>query len=204
MKILLIGPPACGKGTIGELLSEKLKLPLISVGQLLRDVPETDPRYERVHAKMDKGDLVSGEITSELLKDRLDMDDCKNGYILDGWCRKFADLHAYDPGFDMVLYLHISEDTVIKRISGRRICEATGEIFNVYTMSPEALKSCPSDIIQRADDREEVVKERLVSFKEETLPVIEHFRKQHLLFQVDAEPKPDEVFKNICKVLKVN
>lgn len=204
MKILLIGPPACGKGTVGDLLSKKLSIPLISVGQLLRNIPVESKHYQSVHERMDKGDLVDSSIAAEVLKDRLTEQDCSKGYILDGWGRKYEDIQRYDPKFDLVIFLNISEETVVKRVSGRRICKETGQIFNIYTMSPEEAKTCPSELIQRDDDKEEVVRERLIVYKEQTVPVIEYFRSVGNLVEVDAEPSPDEIFKNVCKALNIS
>jgi len=204
MKILLIGPPASGKGTIGELLSSKLKMPVISGGDLLRALPTTHPRYKELHEKMDKGDLAPSDLIAGLLKERVQHEDCSKGYILDGWARKLDNLQYFDPGFDLVLFLHISEDTVVRRVSGRRMCLADGEIYNIYTMTPDQLLKCDSDFTQREDDKEDVVRERLKVYHEETQPVIEYFKKQGVLIEIDAEPSPEEIFKNICKALGVD
>lgn len=199
-----MGPPASGKGTIGELLSSKLKLPLISGGDLLRALPSTHPRYNELHKKMDAGDLAPSDLIASLLKERVSHDDCTSGYILDGWARKLDNLQYFDPGFDLVLFLNISEDTVIRRVSGRRMCKADGEIYNIYTMTPDQLSKCDSDFTQREDDKEEVVRERLIVYREETKPVIDYFKKQGILIEIDAEPLPEEVFNNICESLGIN
>jgi adenylate kinase len=204
MKILLIGPPASGKGTIGELLSSKLKVPVISGGDLLRAIPNTHPRYKELHAKMDVGDLAPSDLIADLLRERVSHPDCAQGYILDGWARKLDNLGYFDPGFDLVLFLNISEDTVVRRVSGRRMCEADGEIYNIYTMTPDQLLKCDSDFTQREDDKEEVVRERLKVYKEETTPVINYFKKQGILVEIDAEPSPEDIFKNICQALGID
>ena len=199
-----MGPPASGKGTIGELLSSKLKLPLVSGGDLLRALPSTHPRYTELHKKMDAGDLAPSDLIASLLKERVSHSDCASGYILDGWARKLDNLQYFDPGFDLVLFLNISEDTVIRRVSGRRMCKADGEIYNIYTMTPDQLAKCDSDFTQREDDKEEVVRERLIVYREETKPVIDYFKKQGILIEIDAEPLPEVVFTNICDSLGIN
>ena len=203
MKILIIGPPASGKGTIGDLLSVKLRIPLVSGGELLRALTAKHPRYEELHKKMDAGELAPSDLVADLLKERVSHSDCSNGYILDGWARNINNLKYFDPKFDLVLFLDISEETAIKRISGRRICELTGETYNIYTMDKKELAECPSGFTQRDDDKENVVKERLAVYRKETSPVIEYFKKQHILVEIDAEPAPEEVFKNVCKALGI-
>lgn len=204
MKILLIGPPASGKGTIGELLSEKLSIPLISGGALLREVPESHPRYEELHKLMDAGELAPSDLIAQLLKERISKEDCKEGYLLDGWARKMDNLEFFNPGFDLVFFLNVSDDIVLKRISGRRMCKGDGQIYNIYTLPKEELDKCEGGFEQRDDDKEDVVRNRIEGYKEETLPVIEYFKKQGNLVEVDAEPTPDEVFKNVCKALKID
>ena len=199
-----MGPPACGKGTIGKLLSEKLKIPLISGGNILRSLPETHPRYKELHAKMDVGDLAPDDLVASLYKERTLQPDCANGYILDGWARDLGNLDYFNPTFDLVLFLNISEDTVVKRVSGRRTCEATGETINVFTMPDYEKIQCPSGFIQREDDKEEAVRERLKVYHEHTAPVVDYYKKQRILVEVDGEPLPEEVFKNVCVALSIH
>lgn len=204
MKILLIGPPASGKGTVGAMLSEKLGLPIVSVGKLLRALPESHPRYEELHVLMDAGELAPHDLTAQVLRDRLLETDCSHGYILDGCIRSMAELNDFNIVLDIVLLIDISSETTMKRISGRRVCEADNFTCNIYTMSPDDphnCNKCSGELTQREDDKEEVVLERLEVYAEETLPVVEYFKKEGILKRIDGEGTPEEVFKLALKVL---
>ena len=205
MKILLIGPPACGKGTVGELLSEKLGFPVISIGGLLREIPETHPRYSELHTLMDSGELAPHDLVAEVLKKRLEDADCARGFLLDGYLRNIVQLEHFDPRVDVALFIDIEPETSIKRISGRRICEADDFTCNIFTMSeedPHNCKRCSGELTQRADDAEEVVRERLEVYAEETLPVVDHYKKLGMLRKIDGEGTPEEVFELALAALK--
>ena len=201
MKILLMGPQGCGKGTIGEMLSQRLGIPLIGVGQLLRDIPQTHPLYTELHEAIDKGILAPNDKVAQLLKERTSLLDCNNGYILDGWGRQISDLEQFNPGFDVVLNISISEGTSIKRISGRRMCTSNGKIYNIYTLPKEMLAECKGELVQRSDDTEEAVKTRLSIYYSETQEVLAYFREKGILREIDGEGTPDEVFDLALKAL---
>jgi adenylate kinase len=201
VKILLLGPPACGKGTIGTLLSEKLGLPLISVGKLLRELPEKHPHYKEIHKYMDKGELPSQKLVAKIIKERVGDEDCKKGYIMDGWGRRMEGFEFFDPDFDLILFLNITEEESVRRVEGRRVCKATGKTYNISTMSKEELAGCESDFIQRDDDKKEVVNHRWEVYRVETFPVIESLRSKKSFVEVNAEASPEEVFKNVVKAL---
>ena len=203
MKILLMGPPAAGKGTIGKMLSEKLGIPLISNGALLRELPKEHPGYERVHHFMSLGELVPQDILAELLNNRTQEDDCKNGFIIDGWGRALIDLEYYDPGFDKVVVINISDETAMKRITGRRICTSNGKVYNIYTLPEEELNECDGELIQRKDDKPEVVKRRL-EVQKLNPEVLDYFRNQNNLVFVDGEPEPEVIFAEVLSVLGIN
>lgn len=206
MKILLIGAPASGKGTIGKLLSERLDLPLVSVGALLRELPYDTPEQIRIHEVIDKGNLAPNDLVAKILEKRLNQADVSNGFVLDGWGRRLSDIQIYDPGFDLVLFLKISEETVIKRISGRRVCPKDGTNFNVYT-NPSKFDGicdiCGSVLETRADDTEEIAKERIEIFNLDTLPTINFFKEKGILIEVNGEPLPSEIFSNLSKILNI-
>jgi len=203
MKILLIGPPASGKGTLGPLLSEALGVPHITMGGLFRSLPKEHPQYLEVHKYLDAGDFVPVEISSVLVKERLSQEDCAKGFILDGWCRRMVDLEAYEPDFDAVIYINIPKEVVIKRIAGRRMCEADGKVYNIYTLPKEELEKCPGPLTRREDDTEEVALHRWqVQHIEGSLPVIEYFKNKGLIIEVDGTPSPDEVLENALKGIK--
>ncbi len=203
MKLLLMGPQGCGKGTIGEKLSEKLGIPLISVGQVLRDIPADHYLYEEMHSAMVKGVLAPNDKVAELLKERVLEEDCKNGYILDGWARQMSDLDEFDPGFGGVLNIKISRETSVKRISGRRTCSSDGKIYNIYTLPKEMLAECKGELVQRADDTEEAVKTRLEIYYSETQEVLDYFATKGILREIDGEGTPQEVFDLALEALKI-
>jgi len=207
MKILIMGPPASGKGTIGEMLAKKLNLPLVSTGQLLRDVSESDLRYDEINTPMDNGELVPHHITANVLKERLSKPDCDDGYILDGWMRGLQQKDYFEPDLNAVLFINISPETSIKRISGRRICEKDGFTCNIYTLPPkhpDNCDDCNGPLIQRDDDKEDVVKERLEVYEKETIPVVEYYKNKDLLAEIDGEGTPDQVFKLALNALNLS
>lgn len=205
MKILLMGPPASGKGTIGKLMSDELDLPIFSVGQILRDVPEDSPDYKEIHPTMDEGDLVHPPLVARLVKEETEKPKCKNGYILDGWMRNMEQKDYFDPKPDFVIFFNISDETAIRRISGRRFCPEDDFSCNIYTLPPENedhCDKCGGELVQRDDDKEEVVQTRLNLYKKETVPVIEHYREKGKLVEVNGEPTPEEVLAEVFEKLE--
>ncbi|MBI2414921.1 nucleoside monophosphate kinase [candidate division WWE3 bacterium] len=205
MRLVLMGPPACGKGTIAKMLSDKLNIPTVSVGDVLRQVPADFPDYNVINEHMGKGLLVPNTIVGALLTLELSKPIYANGYILDGWLRQISDKDCFDPNADFVIYIKISDKTSINRISGRRICEEDGKIYNIYTLPQETLKEmllCKT-LVHREDDKEEVVKARLVSFYEQTMPVIKYFEGLNKILEVDGEGSPDEVFNLVLHALDI-
>ncbi len=207
MKLLLIGPQGCGKGTIGKKLSQYFNIPLISVGQILRDLPNDYPDKDQIEKYIDKGELAPQDLVAEILKSEISKDIYKNGFIFDGWGRTMEDLDYFDPGFDKVIFINIFPETSVKRISSRRTCEKCGEIFNIVSMPPKVegiCDLCGGKLIQRDDDTEYAVKRRLDIFKEETIKVVDYFRKQGNLIEIDGEGSPEEVFQLVIKELAPN
>ncbi|MFA6982272.1 MAG: nucleoside monophosphate kinase [Patescibacteria group bacterium] len=201
MKILLLGPQGCGKGTIGKMLSEKMQVPLVSSGDMLRAIPENNQHYKIANEYMNKGELVPQYIVAELLRERVAKDDCKDGFIFDGWGRCRLDLELFDPVFDRVVVLNISRETSIKRISGRRLCDSDGKTYNILTLPPEELAKCTGNLTQRVDDTEEAVNRRLDIYYKETQEVIDDFKKKGILVEIDAEPLPDVIFAHVVSAL---
>jgi len=207
MKILLMGPQGSGKGTIGEMLSKKMEIPLVSVGDILRDVPKTHPRYQELQDSMDKGMLAPYDLVAELLKDRVSKDDCKNGYVLDGWCRSLGNLEYFDPKPDKVILLNISRETSVRRLGSRRTCEVCGSVFNIISVppkNPDVCDKCGGKLIQRDDDTEEAVNKRLDIYYSETQEVIDYYKSKGILLEVDGQPSPDVVFQNVLKALDIH
>ncbi len=205
MKILLMGPQGSGKGTIGEMLSNHLHLPLIAVGDVLRSIPQDHPWYEEFHTVMNKGELAPQGKVAQLLKERTSQPDCKNGFIQDGWGRKMIDLEYFDPGYDLVLFLKISPETTVYRLSNRRTCRNCNKVYNIITAPPKVENVCDvcgGELYQRKDDTEEAIRRRLAIFNSDTQEVLDHFRKQGKLIEIDGEPMPDEVFESVKKAVE--
>jgi len=202
MKILLIGPQGSGKGTLGPILSNHLEIPFVSGGDLLRDLPKSSSYYDEVCGCMEKGLLVPLDIMSSIVQDRLSQEDCVDGFILDGWCRRLEDLRAFDPEVDIVLVVDISRETSIKRITGRRLCTSDGKTYNIYTLPKEKLEECTGELIQREDDTKEAVEVRLNIYYIQTQEVIDYFEKKGILKVIDGEALPDKVFQNALNALE--
>lgn len=204
MKILLIGPPASGKGTVGEKLSKKLNIPLISVGELLRAIPKSNPLKEKVDEVMEKGDLVPQGIVAQLLKEEISKEASKNGFVFDGWGRKKENLEYFDPGFDKVVLLEVSPETSLRRIFSRRTCEKCGAVYNIDSVPPKKegiCDVCGGKVIKRDDESGETTRRRLEIFYDETKETIDFFKKNGKLLEIDAEGPPNQVFDLVLKAL---
>ena len=203
MKIILHGPPACGKGSQGQKLSEYLQNPLISTGALLRNLSQSHPRYAENKKIMGAGDLSPDDLVADVLRDAIEKLDTSNGYILDGYGRNLTQLKLYEPPVDAAIYINIPEEETLRRITGRRMCAADGKIYNIFTLPPEELSKCVGPMTQRDDDKEEVVKERLKVYKESTFPVVEYYKAKGILTEVNGTGTPEEVFELIKQALKI-
>ncbi len=205
MKILLIGPPASGKGTIGKMLSEQLNIPLVKTGDLLRDIPEETIWYQKVHEYMDKGLLAPNYIVGGLLEEVTTHSRYERGYILDGWVRHIDDLEHFDPQIDKVIFLNISKKISQRRTLARRVCEKEGHVYNLLSKKPQVEGICDIDkskLIKREDDTEEVLNTRFKAYRENTLEVISYFKKNGLLVEINAEGTPKEVLDRVIAAMK--
>jgi len=202
MMILLMGPQGCGKGTQGEKLSGFLNIPLITVGDLLRDLSQTHPRYVELHSVMDKGELAPFDLVAQLIQEKITALNCGSNYILDGWARSLHNLNFFDPNPDLVLVINISRQESVRRVSGRRTCETDGKVYNIYTLPKEEVAKCAGNLVQREDDTEDAVNRRLDIYQTETLPVIEYFKKRGTkVIEIDGEQTPEDVFKSVTAYL---
>lgn len=196
MKLLLLGAPASGKGTFGKILSDRLYLPIISSGVILREMDPQHPRYEEVQQTMLLGTLVDQKLLKELLTERTSRPDCANGFILEGWGRKMIDIELFNPGFDHVVHYVISKELAFKRITGRRSCPEDGSVYNIHTNPPKIEGKCDvcgAQLVQREDDNEETLNKRYEVFEQDTTQVIEFFRNQGNLIEVSGEGVPEEI-----------
>ena len=212
--IMLVAPPAAGKGTQAEKLVEKYRIPHISTGDILRDISKEESEMGiYVRETLSSGKLVKDEITYELVKNRLQQDDCKNGFIIDGFPRNLDQAIHYDEilksigsNVGIVISIDIDRDILEKRIVGRRICEDCGAIYNVndpaQTPKNESVcDNCGGRIYQRSDDNIESFNTRYQTYIDKTEPIIKHYEDQSVLRHVDGVGSIDEVFGRIDKII---
>ena len=212
--IMFIAPPAAGKGTQAELVTAKYNLPHISTGDILRDIAKEDSEIGNYVAEtMASGKLVKDEITYQLIEDRLAKEDCKNGFIIDGFPRNLEQAIEYDKilarlGYEVgnVILLDIDPKTLEKRITGRRVCEECRTIFNINdpASSPEVesvCDNCGGKLYQRKDDNLEAFQTRYAMYQEKTEPIIEHYRKQNVLHVINGEGTVENVFKQVDEII---
>ena len=198
MNLIFLGPPGAGKGTIAQHIVEDLGIVQISTGDLLRGAVKAGTELgKKAKSYMDSGALVPDELVIGLLKERIAKDDCKKGFILDGFPRTIPQAEELDKSgvkIDKVLNFDVPDEMVIRRITGRRTSKSTGKIYNIYhDCAPNPPKGHPvDDLQQRDDDREDVVKKRLVHYKEMTFPLIAYYSKKGILVDIKAY-KPLEV-----------
>jgi len=208
MRLILLGPPGAGKGTQAEVLVEKLNVPQISTGDILRAaVKNGTPVGLKAKAFMDAGDLVPDDVIIGVLKERLTADDCKSGYIFDGVPRTIAQAEAMDAGnvqIDAVLSIEVPDETIIKRLGGRRSCPECGAIFHVVTKKPKQdgiCDVCGTALVVRKDDETETIKNRLQTYHKETAPLIDYYKKQGKLKEVGGDFGIAEQTAEVFKVL---
>lgn len=202
---ILLGAPGAGKGTVGERLSKNLNIPLISTGDLLREnVKEKTELGLKAKEYMDKGELVPDEIVISILVDRIKMRDCENGFILDGFPRNInqaKNLEKYiEDGKTKVIYLKADDEFLVKRLSNRRICETCGAIYHLINIPPKVpgvCDKCGGKLIQRDDDKEEVVRNRLSVYHNITSPLLDYYKNKGILFTLPGDGKLEDTVNEI-------
>ncbi|MBU1112198.1 MAG: nucleoside monophosphate kinase [Nanoarchaeota archaeon] len=204
MKIIMLGPPGSGKGTVSEKLEKDFNLFHLSPGELLREeVKKGTTIGKDIKKYIENGDLVPDQFVVEMVK--LEVND-KEDYILDGFPRSVGQAKTIDDfGIDMVIYLDVPEKEVIERLSGRRTCPKCGAGFHIKYIPPKKEGKCDlcgSSLIRRKDDDPKSVKERFRVYHEKTQPLIDFFKKKGLLKTVDGAPPPKEVYAEVKKVVK--
>ena len=208
MKLIFLGPPGAGKGTLAAKAVDILKLPHISTGAIFRAaLAAGTPLGLRVKAIMDAGKLVDDETTIELVKERLAQEDTRKGYILDGFPRTIPQAEALEKFsvVDKVVNFDIPDSSVLERLGGRRVCRKCGYNFHAVFNKPKeegVCDHCGGEIYVRDDDRAEAIQKRLEVYRAQTAPLIGFYREKGLLVDVDARPGVDEVVENFKKALK--
>jgi len=210
MKILILGAPGAGKGTQSDIISKKLNIPHISTGDILRkEISQGTELGKKVKEYVESGRLVPDEIIADILLNELKNDVYKNGYILDGFPRNIDQAKILENkgiSFDRVVLIDTSEDEVLKRLSGRRVCEKCGAVYNIYYNKPKIdgiCDNCGGKLIQRDDDKEDVVKRRFEVFYNQTMPVIKYYEEKGILIKVNGNKSLDDIKSEIFKLLGV-
>jgi len=207
MNIVILGPPASGKGTQASKLSKELEIPNISLGNIFRENIELNTQLGKlVKPYITKGKLVPDEITTRVVIEKLSELNINSGFILDGFPRNLAQAKAFQQYYniDKAILIEIDDETVMRRISGRRICPNCGAIYNIYYEPPKYENRCDicgHPLIRRKDDNEQTAMKRLKDYKENTLPVIEFYDEKGILIRVNGLNSPDEIFDEITKSL---
>ena len=207
MKMILLGPPGAGKGTMAAKIKEELNIPHISTGDLFRAAIKNRTELGvKVKAIIDRGDLVPDELTVALVKERLEQGDTAGGYILDGFPRTAgqADALAGFSPVDVVINFTVDEKEVVRRLSGRRLCKECGAGYHVEFIPPKeegVCDKCGGELYTRDDDKIESIKNRLKVYADSTEPLINYYTEKGLRKDVNAGQKPDEVFEDVKKVI---
>lgn len=208
MNLVLMGPPGAGKGTQGELLAKKLGIDTISTGVMLRTaIKEQTEIGKQVDKIINDGKLVPDDIMVKLVKERLQKPDCANGFILDGFPRTTAQAEALTKSgvkIDKVLSLEVDDDVIVERLSSRRECSKCGAPYNVISNKPATdgvCDKCGSELIQRADDNPETIKNRLEIYHTQTEPIKAYYQELGLLVTAKGEDKLEDTTKNVDKAL---
>ena len=205
MNIVLLGAPGAGKGTQAVRLAEKYSVPHISTGDIFRsNIKEGTPIGLVAKSYIDKGQLVPDEVTVQIVKERLEKDDCKNGYLLDGFPRTVAQAKALDEFSEVekVVNIDVPLTKLLKRITGRRVCSKCGESYHIdYLDGKTSCKKCEGDLIQRADANEERVASRLDVYTKQTAPLVEYYDGKGVLVTIDGDGNIDDVFDAIVEKL---
>lgn len=214
MKIIMLGAPGAGKGTQAKMIADKCKVPHISTGDIFRaNIKNGTELGSKAKAYMDKGLLVPDELVCDLVVDRIQQEDCKNGYILDGFPRTIPQAHALEDALnaigqkvDFALDIEVPDANIIDRMAGRRACVGCGATYHVL-FNPTKVEGvcdvCGEKLILRDDDKPETVQNRLNVYHDQTKPLIDFYAERNVLAEVDGTQSMDKVFSDILKILGV-
>jgi len=207
MKLILIGPQGCGKGTQAKMLKENYNLAHISTGDIFREnIKNSTELGKLAKSYIDKGELVPDEVTINMVKERLSKDDCKEGYILDGFPRNVSQAEKLSEivEIDNVVLIQVDDEESVSRISNRRTCPTCGRIYNLITLPPKNEGVCDDDgtkLVQRDDDMPEAIKKRLEIYHSQTKPIVEYYQKQGKVLEINGMQDINLVFEEIKKKL---
>ena len=205
MNIIFLGPPGAGKGTQAQMICDALKIPQVSTGDMLRRaMKEGTETGLKAKSYIDAGKLVPDEVIIDIVKERLAMDDCKGGYILDGFPRTVPQAEALDTfaAIDSVIELDVADQVLVERLSGRRVCLKCGATYHVSMLNGKTTcDKCGEELIQRNDDKAETVLNRLEVYYEQTAPLTGYYEKKGLLHKVAGDQGIENTFAAIMKEL---
>lgn len=212
MKIIMLGAPGAGKGTQAKMIAERYNIPHVSTGDIFRaNIKNNTELGRKAKEYMDKGELVPDELTVSILLDRVAQDDCKTGYVLDGFPRTIPQAEILDQELtklgetiDFAINVDVPDENIIKRMSGRRACVSCGATYHIEHIPPKKegiCDTCGSELILRDDDKPETVKNRLNVYHTQTQPLIEYYSKKGVLRDVDGTRDMKDVFDDITSIL---
>ncbi len=206
MNVIFLGPPGAGKGTQAQRICNALNIPQISTGDILRRaMKEETPTGLKAKQYVEAGKLVPDDVIIDIVRERLAMDDCQNGYILDGFPRTVPQAEALDTiaKIDVVVDLDVADEVLIARLSGRRVCLKCGATYHVSLLNGETkCAACGDELIQRKDDSAETVLARLNVYHEQTAPLVDYYQKKGNLKVIDGAQDMDTIFESILTVVK--
>lgn len=208
--MILLGPPGSGKGTQAKRITQELDIPHISTGDILREnIKSKTELGQKAQEFMNAGKLVPDVLVQDMLFERVSRDDCSSGYLLDGFPRTIPQAESLDDFLGknthlVAINLVVSDEMIVKRISGRLSCTVCGHVHNRYQSPPEEegiCDKCGGELVQRADDRPEVVQERLAVYKEQTAPLIQYYEKKGVLHTIDGQQEAFKISDSILNLI---
>ena len=210
MNLILLGAPGAGKGTQGEIIRERLDIPTISTGVILREaIKAGTPLGQQAKAIIDQGGLVPDEVVNGIVRERLAQEDCKNGFILDGFPRTLPQAQALDQmgvQIDKVLYIQVPDALIEERLCNRRVCEGCGATYHLLNQPSSAgdlCEKCGGKLIIRKDDKPETIRERLATYHHKmTEPLVEYYRSQGKLFEIDGSTTIEAATEATLRILE--